>query len=129
MVDAFAVFVVDRLIVFVASGDVVADPDFRLTAFGFDQTDGFAHQAVQRKAGQDRCSGRDLFFNAFAVEYGIRIRHMIVNSYICKIIYIIIGICALFSSTYAVIDCQNYCNNNEEEQKQTLLQLLTPQNE
>ena len=36
------------------------------------------------------------------------------ESYICKIIYIIIGICALFSSTYAVIDCKNYCNNNDK---------------
>ena len=77
MVDAFAVFVVDRLIVFVASGNVVADPDFRSAAFGFDQTDGFAHQTVQSKAGQNRCGGRNLFFNTFAIMCRIRMPYLI----------------------------------------------------
>lgn len=27
----------------------------------------------------------------------------------CKIIYIFIGLCALFSATFAVIDCQCFC--------------------
>ena len=39
MVDAFAVFIVDRLIVLVAAGDVVADPDLRSAALFFDEID------------------------------------------------------------------------------------------
>ena len=37
VVDAFAVFVVDGLVVLIAAGDVVAYPDFRSAALGFDQ--------------------------------------------------------------------------------------------
>ena len=35
----------------------------------------------------------------------------------CKLIYIIIGLCALFSSTYAVIDCQCFCEKNNKNKK------------
>lgn len=35
------------------------------------------------------------------------------ESYGCKFIYILIGICAIFSSTYAVIDCK--CPNNSNK--------------
>ena len=37
------------------------------------------------------------------------------ETYNCKIIYIIIGLCALFSSTYAVIDCKCYCETDKNK--------------
>ena len=36
---------------------------------------------------------------------------------ICKSIYIFIGICALFSSTFAVIDCQCFCEKYNKNKK------------
>lgn len=32
----------------------------------------------------------------------------------CKLIYIIIGLCALFSATFAVTDCKYYCDIQEK---------------
>ena len=86
MVDALAVFIVDRLVVLVAAGDVVADPDFRIAAFGFDQADGFTHQAVQRKAGQNGCGRSDLFFDAFAIKHCVRVGDVVVDGNVGKIV-------------------------------------------
>lgn len=35
------------------------------------------------------------------------------ESLICKIIYIFTGICAIFSASFAVIDCQCHCEKLE----------------
>ena len=35
----------------------------------------------------------------------------------CKIIYITIGLCALFSTSFAVIDCKNYCKTIKNKQQ------------
>ena len=58
-----AVFVMDRLVVFIAAGNIVADPDFRCAAFFLDQPDGFRHHQVQREAGKGRCRGCEFFRN------------------------------------------------------------------
>ena len=38
------------------------------------------------------------------------------ESFLCRIIYITIGFCAVFSATFAVIDCQCHCEffNNKK---------------
>ena len=81
-----AVFVVDRLVVFIAAGNIVADPDFRRAAFFLDQPDGFRHHQVQREAGEGGCRGSEFFRDLRDFQDRIGVRHMVVDSDVGEIV-------------------------------------------
>ena len=52
VMDAFAIFVMDRPVVLVATGDVITDPEFWCATFFFDQPDGFHHDQIESETGK-----------------------------------------------------------------------------
>ena len=60
MVDAVTVFVVERLVMLITSGDVVAHPDLRSAALFLDEAGGFSHEQIQGEAGKRGAGGGDL---------------------------------------------------------------------
>ena len=86
MVDAVAVFVMERLVVFVASGDVVAHPDFRSSALFFDEPGGFRHEQIEGEAGESCAGGGDLFLNAGNFQNGIGVGNVVVDGDIGKLV-------------------------------------------
>ena len=86
MVDAVTVFVVERFVVFITAGNVVAHPDFGRAAFFFDETGGFRHEQIEGEAGQSRSGGGDLLFDSGNFEDGIGIGNVVVDGDICKFV-------------------------------------------
>lgn len=86
VMDAMAVFIVYRLIVFVTVGNIVGHPDFRLSALLDHHSDRFRHQTVDCKTCENRRGGRYLLFQTRHLQNRVRIRHMVIDGDIGKII-------------------------------------------
>ena len=86
MVDPVTVFVMERLVVFIASGDVVADPDFGSAPLFLDEPGGFSHEQIEGEAGQCGSGGGDLFFNAGNFQNGVGVGNVVVDGDVGKFV-------------------------------------------